>query len=445
MENNQIIANTGIIKMFNGVFGFINSNGEDIFFHKNNINDEEQAFTPGTPVEFIPQKSTKKIDKYEATNVKIIEKHPDSLPSNIGEVKWYNEKGFGVITENAGLYSNKEYFFHISSVVDEYNTISVGSKCIFDIIPSKKHRYDAVNVVFIETLAYDEKLIQHVSNMIDAIGFIDTKEKFNSVVNWLELIKYFDNDYHHNNINASPKFLIKFWLSNYITFANKDTIVRFLVEEKIDHEIKELYLQIFTKLSNEEDQEYLVDNFMEQISIISSDEIYSKILFLLKLNDLSNVIKKDIIDKVYIKSTDEYKYRLWLDGYTEKMDIYNITQNFLIVLSNDNFNRETIKKTVAKLEREYEQKILIDSFVEQINLIDSNEEYSKILFLYNLAELSSTIKKNIIEKIYSKTQRSDSFRRYNKKVEIQWINEEFNHIHKKISLDLEIVSEVVVV
>lgn len=62
---------TGKIKMFNGSFGFIESEIEDVFSHRKNLLTESYI-SKGDMVEFNIEPSTKFKDKFQAKEIKII-------------------------------------------------------------------------------------------------------------------------------------------------------------------------------------------------------------------------------------------------------------------------------------------------------------------------------------------------------------------------------------
>ena len=92
---------TGVVKVFNGQFGFIKSDLGDTYFHKSGIANSTKIDI-GDTVEFQIEPSIKKKDSFQAFGIIIIikndEKANKSTPHLIGILKWFdNDKGFGII------------------------------------------------------------------------------------------------------------------------------------------------------------------------------------------------------------------------------------------------------------------------------------------------------------------------------------------------------------
>eukprot|EP00931_Biecheleriopsis_adriatica_P121014 TRINITY_DN960_c0_g1_i5.p1 TRINITY_DN960_c0_g1~~TRINITY_DN960_c0_g1_i5.p1 ORF type:complete len:174 (-),score=52.14 TRINITY_DN960_c0_g1_i5:212-733(-) len=133
------MSSQGTCKSYNPAkgFGFIQCNGQDIFFHKNDISGKPPK--EGDVLTFDHQASTKKPGQMEAKNVT-----GGTLGgSTQGTVKWYNEgKGYGFIE-----IGDQSYFMHYSDITG--GTPKEGDSVWFDPVPSEKDpsKMAAKNVV----------------------------------------------------------------------------------------------------------------------------------------------------------------------------------------------------------------------------------------------------------------------------------------------------------
>eukprot|EP00931_Biecheleriopsis_adriatica_P101547 TRINITY_DN76661_c0_g1_i1.p1 TRINITY_DN76661_c0_g1~~TRINITY_DN76661_c0_g1_i1.p1 ORF type:complete len:179 (+),score=53.40 TRINITY_DN76661_c0_g1_i1:73-609(+) len=116
----------GKLKSYNSNkgFGFIVSNGTDIFFHKSELKGKPPK--EGDTLYFDTEPSTLKPGQSEAKNVT-----GGTLGGNLkGKVKWYNDmKGYGFIE-----YDNDAYFMHASNITG--GTPMEGDEVWFDLVPS---------------------------------------------------------------------------------------------------------------------------------------------------------------------------------------------------------------------------------------------------------------------------------------------------------------------
>eukprot|EP00931_Biecheleriopsis_adriatica_P004374 TRINITY_DN106056_c0_g1_i1.p2 TRINITY_DN106056_c0_g1~~TRINITY_DN106056_c0_g1_i1.p2 ORF type:complete len:171 (-),score=47.06 TRINITY_DN106056_c0_g1_i1:180-692(-) len=122
------MSKRGTCKSYNPVkgFGFIECDGQDVFFHKSDLTGKPAK--EGDLLAFDLQASTKKPGQMEAKNVQ-----GGTMGGNTpGTVKWYNEnKGYGFIDVG-----EQSYFMHHSDITG--GTPLEGDKVWFDPQVSEK-------------------------------------------------------------------------------------------------------------------------------------------------------------------------------------------------------------------------------------------------------------------------------------------------------------------
>jgi len=243
----------GTIKMFNGQFGFIKSDIGDIFFHKNDITHLNNLGV-GDLVSFCEQPSVIKKDGLQAKEIQIIQKNSQPVlvksnryPDNIGEIDWYNNKGFGLIKNKIG-----EYFVHISNIRSKPKLIAEGDICIFNIMPSKRdHRKkDAISVIFLKEYPITQELANKINAEIIGLGIINDRVKYKNLTKLLSIIKPISQNGILDSIKISPSYKFSLWLENYIEEIDLD-IVATNVLETISYSNHNPYPKIFARLKTE--------------------------------------------------------------------------------------------------------------------------------------------------------------------------------------------------
>jgi len=133
------MSKSGTLKSFNPTkgFGFIVCDGQDVFFHKNDVTGKPPK--DGDVLTFDMQPSTKKEGTMEAKNIT----GGTSGGNTEGTVKWFNDmKGYGFIDVGS-----ESYFMHYTDITG--GTPQENDKVWFDIQPSEKDpsKMAAKNVV----------------------------------------------------------------------------------------------------------------------------------------------------------------------------------------------------------------------------------------------------------------------------------------------------------
>ena len=139
--------NIGLIKSFNGQFGFIKSENGDVYFHKSVIKSSD-IIEKGDEVEYKVEPSKKKIGSYQANEITLIKKAERKEKiwgtTLIGAIKWFDaDKGFGIIR----TLENKDYFLHNSNYHSEIELLEPGNIFVFQ-EKHIKNKSSAVNCRF---------------------------------------------------------------------------------------------------------------------------------------------------------------------------------------------------------------------------------------------------------------------------------------------------------
>lgn len=152
------VEENGVVLRWNGDrgFGFIHpeAGGEDIFAHVTNCAAGEE---PGQAdkVAFIKEYNDRK-GKYEATNIRILERGTGELPKEgpgdtavegKGQlVRWNDERGFGFVKPEDG---GEDLFAHISSLVDGEGSVKESNMVTYlKDFNEKKGNYQAYQVKY---------------------------------------------------------------------------------------------------------------------------------------------------------------------------------------------------------------------------------------------------------------------------------------------------------
>jgi cold shock CspA family protein len=399
---------TGTVKMFNGQFGFITSDEEDVFFHKSGL---EIGTTPdiGDTVKYTIEPSRTKKGKFQATQIRLMQKakHSNSLqnklPENLGHVDWYDDRGYGMITNDDG-----DYFFHISKVINIGQRSSLkGEKCLFDIITSKKHseKKDAINLLFIDELAYSNKLGNLIIENIQSIGLIDNEKKFKKAKEWLNVLKSKKKNYFFNQINADVHYSFEFWLNGIGHDIDLEYVTQQLFEGSKDN-YSSLCKQIFDRLTNKKEQETVLTGFLESLDVIDNSEKYYHIKTILKLDTIPDSVKKSFFAGSYERCNDENKCHLWIDEYTQTKDLAYISKK----LCDEEFTKYQIQKIFKRLTDEKEQETVLTGFLESLDVIDNSMNYNSISAILELDEIPDSIKKSFLAAAYEKCNDENKYR-----------------------------------
>ncbi|OAV66839.1 cold shock domain protein CspD [Bacteroidales bacterium Barb4] len=389
----------GIIKMYNGLFGFINSGFGDIYFHKSEILTEEKL-DKGDEVQFFLIPSQKKEGMYQASEIVLVKKteKTDKQTDNnllIGIVQWYNnEKGFGVVKTS----DNSEFFLHKKNAL---KTVILNEKdfCVFE-SRTQEGRLTAIRYKKFELI----EDLQHVNEKTQS----ELLQQYLSVLGKIERdnslnVKYVE--WKYNKITAiaqSGKIDEKIkddFLKAAYEKASVDCKYKMLFEDclidiskqtlEIQSELLEQYLSDYSKAAYEEAsddykyqmlfEDYLIDipevqfkllqQYLSKLGKIEHDNSWNVKDKEWKYNKIKSIVKSDKIDEkakegflkaAYEKASDDYKYKMLFEDnfldfdfieYIKEYNLLNIIKNKYEDLYNELFGKAY--PNISKIDRLY--------------------------------------------------------------------------------------------
>ncbi|MFA4852131.1 MAG: cold shock domain-containing protein, partial [Bacteroidales bacterium] len=388
VENNQHI---GIVKMFNGTFGFINSIDGDIYFHKTGINPSYGDIAVKDKVEYDLEPSSKKIDLFQATNIKFVEKNISeeeiNLTYRIGKVSWFdNEKGFGIACEGS-----QEYFFTRHSIKTKTLKIYENNYVVFDITPSKKkiNQFDAINVFILKNYSLTNSLQKLLINELEKLGFVDTNLGYSKLTIISDIYNLYNCAPPIEYIKLNDDFKYQYWLDGYEKQVNLGVVAGKLIEDKNK---SNTYYDVFKKIIDKKEQEILLDNILNEMVNLENFDKYKVLEFFFHFTDIDDVVKNDFIKKVASKfdftdGLDEYKkYQLWLYGYTNiecqeyivnQIKEYNSIDSSLIFnrIMDEKSQRELLNKIQNEIDfNDYDKYKILTNILKEKNLLSCVKE-----------------------------------------------------------------------
>ena len=354
MEETKKDICRGKVKMFNGVFGFIDYSDGDIFFHKSAICDNTNVKI-GYSVSFIIALSSKKNGKSQAENISIVESSStsekkdiqplktvfntkyDKLKSNnssivflIGIIKWYSDQHhYGVILAN-----DSEYFFRRENINHfikyGYNE---GDVCIFIADPSsyKKTASTVFRLAKSDYLDFKpiisnlDLLAIEIENKIDQLREIKDKYILNEAIQLIDLLKLLE--YKSNEIfdkfyeKCSSEFRFYLWYCNYTSIFESDYLIDLVCDENIHYNKIILDNSNYDNLHSSYDKEGIIQSLRKGL--------YEK---LFKSGE-----HKLLLDQILIQlKKGPYYYR----GSIENLNEYNGYDNIRIIAGINNISQE---------------------------------------------------------------------------------------------------------
>ena len=397
MENTKKDICSGKVKMFNGVFGFLDYSKGDIFFHKSAICDNS-IIKIGDSVSFIIAQSSKKNGKLQAEDLSIIEsnqisKKEDIQPQKvinstkyekfesnkrsivllIGKIKWYSvQNEYGVINAN-----DSEYFFRKENINQfiqyNYNEENV---CIF-IADSSSYKKTASNVFkvtesdylnFKPILSDFDLLSIEIGKKIDQLEKIVDKYRFNEAIQLIDILKLIE--YKSNDIfdkfyeKCSSDFRFYLWYYNYTPIFESDYLTNLICDKSIHYNkiildksnynntsssydqeriIQSLRLGLYEKLFKSSDHKLLLDRILIELSkdpyyhysneTINEYRGYDNIRIIAGIKNISQDDKDLFFKKTYEICVSSCKFDMWKNGYVKEKDVNIIADNLPYSLS----------------------------------------------------------------------------------------------------------------
>lgn len=382
--------------MFNKSYGFIRYDEGDIYFHISKVINP-QNLDKNKNVSFNIKPSNRKKGSLEAINIEVSSISKKIVGSNIGEIDWFNERGFGVIKND-----ENEYFFHIAAVISESAKISVGDICIFESINSKKYegKYDAKSIILLKNHPISKEVIDIVTEELKKIGLIDEDVKFQKVLKYLQCEPLFKVRAEIvEEILTTPLYKYHFWLSGIIHNIEIPEIVENMLIEKATS-WSNSYESIFSRIESDDYKSEVLQMFFEKLGEINNKQKYnqSKAILSCKDNILSKETKSLFYELIYNSCDKDNKLLLWQDGYTKNIDIRTLCQQ--MVNEQPTSWSNPYNKILSQFGRDTISKEILPLFVEELGKIDSKSKYDKIKAIFSSNNLSEEIKNNFSELVY---------------------------------------------
>lgn len=356
----------GTIKMFNNQFGFIETQSEDIYFHKSGIESNE-IISVGDTVSFYAEKSPVKKNKLQATKICLLEKKEIQKSSNIliGFIDWYDEdKGFGVIKGY-----EKEYFFFDNSIKLNKKYLSTDDICVFNDIPSpkKKDKFNAVGIYFINYDTKDSEIKNRVSSAIQAIEITDNDRYYNFIK---KVFTKIPNEIYPKNIRVSKAHMLSLF-NDLNAFNRSFTFIS-------DNSHLNTYEILFFDTKSSISENKIIDS-IKSISYINNENEFKYVKLILQKTNI----------KIDLKIEGNYKYifELWNDRLINDIDM-----SIIALYIKNNFNNIDLKTGIfSRILNEQEQILILSELCELM----TEDSYSRTQFYGQDINLKSKIE-NII-------------------------------------------------
>ncbi len=389
---------TGKIKTSNGVFGFIESELGETFFHKKGL---KSIFYPqkNDEIEFQIEPSIKKQGKIQACEIVLIKKSVDNEISEevdnrlIGIVKWYDtNKGFGLI----GTPEKVDYFLRKDDLYSKF--ISVGDVVVFY---GKNKNGKNVAVKCKHTFGYkDWKLAFSYADKNDIINRL-LKEKESFTFNELCFLsldllqtKFADEGY---------KLVKEIVASNKINEQEKNTFLKSAFDKTNAEYQYKLFFDNLVLIS-EQEQSILLQRYLTFIGNICISN-YAKFIDIAHSDKIAKLAKVPFIESAFENTNSEYQYKMLNDGLlilSEEKQI-EFLKNYLFELGSISFSNYEKIKNIAKSDRfeKSAKDIFLKSAIE-----NSNAEYHyKMLIednLLNIQNETSKLQIKLLQKYLTK-------------------------------------------
>lgn len=382
--------------MFNKSYGFIKYDEGDIYFHISKVINP-QNLDKNKIVSFNVKPSNRKKGSLEAINVEVSSSTKKIFGSNIGEIDWFNERGFGVIKND-----ENEYFFHTADVISESTKISVGDICIFDSIKSKKYegKYNAKSIILLKNHPISKEIIDIVTEELKKIGLIDEDVKFQKVLKYLQCEPLFKvRTEIVGEILTTPRYKYRFWLRGITNNIEISEIVENMLIENATS-WSNSYESIFSRIESDNYKSEVLQMFFEKLGEINNNHKYNQAKAILSCKDniLSKETKSLFSEMVYNSCDKNNKLLLWQDGYTKNIDIRTLCQQ--MVKEQPTSWSNPYNKILSRFKGDAIGKEILPLFLEELEKIDSKPKYEKIKAIYSSGNLTEEVKNNFSELVY---------------------------------------------
>ena len=453
---------TGKIKTSNGVFGFIESELGETFFHKKGLKND---FYPkkNDEIEFQIEPSIKKQGEIQACEIVLLKKPEKTENLNVveeyilGTVKWFDDtKGFGFIS----AYDKTDYFIHKSNLLFT-NYISEGDFVVF----SKKTHKGKIAADKCQPFIYalnnsssenQLKLLNNYSLILDSINSSNLQLiKSISLSNKIDEITK-TTFLKATLVKASPEYQFKMLvddliiiteqeqielLQNYLlvlgskSYSTYDNLKSISKSNKIKETVKDTFLksafengttEFQTKMFfnglivlSKEKQIAFFEKFLLELESVSNLN-YGTIKFIVQNDKFEETVKAGFLKSVFEKSTAECQYKMLfednlisiqnetsesqielLQKYLTKIDIINIDSNWNVYDRDWKYNKIKFIGQSNLTEKKAKDVFLKSAFEK------STEEYQyKMLFEDNLINIQNETSESQIE-LLSKFERLD--------------------------------------
>jgi cold shock CspA family protein len=356
MSDKQNEIYSGIVKMYNGKFGFIEYYNGDIFFHKADLESNTQI-EKGNEVSFKIISSKKKKDEFQASKIILTNSNRTTEEFEIfnklklGKILWHDYRGYGVIE-----YQNTEYFFRDDNINNKkYSNCYEGRKCIFKPY-SKSYNHKAFDVFTISDSLFEtlksvifEKtsFVETIKNEILSYSNVNGTSTFGEIIQLFDLLTYLKIDKSeitetiYCRSNSDMKFL--FWYNSYSLNIELKYIAEIICDrygQKLitlgirkasffDTEPFEPYRKIIiSKILSQEKHEIVLNQLLQEFNTITSYwGEYDIIKLITELDSVSQEDKDFFYKSAYLKCDNSCKFRMWETGLVKDKDINLIAEN----------------------------------------------------------------------------------------------------------------------
>lgn len=417
---------TGIVKMFNGQFGFIKSDIGDIYFNIHGIKDLDKIKI-GDVVHFCTEPSKTKINSLQATELQIIKhsnvligNNSNILPENIGEIDWFNnDKGFGVIKGNF-----ESYFVHISNIKLKPHLIVEGDICIFNAFPSKKdkRKNDAVAVIFLKEYPITQELINKIKVEIEKLGAVDNDIKYKKLINLLTIVKPNRCNDIVEKINISEQYKFSLWFDGHIEEVDLELVANKIINENsIFH--RNLYSKIFARIKSEQQQSQILLMCLEKLEKIDSYQKYQRVEALVEVKELAEQAKNKFLSRAFAISDNERKFNIWFEKNIELFDPEMIAD--MMTRESISLYSKPYQKILDRITNESMQLQILNIFLNKLGKIDNSIKYEKVKAIITLNKLTEQTRGEFISWAFEKSDNERKFsfwsEKYIEKIDLEAI------------------------
>jgi len=264
---------------------------------------------------------------------------------------------------------------------------------------------DSYNIYMIDRIIckndgeLNKLILQRLVGGITGINTEAQYEQTKKLINWNSANfnkKFLDNLIEQIYKKAEDKFKQQYleeWLNGQLNDFSK----QYIIENIASYEPEKLERIISKK--NEDLNKDILQKQMDEITEINTEEKYLHAVELLSkyLNNYDNIYLTDLVEQIHKKANEKYKFKLWIDSHTTKINEKYIWENF------DNIFHDYQEKIIKYLDENDFTKIFV-----KLKTSQKLKVFSKIihpLFLpipYSTNEYVYNYLKNNIEQLNNK-------------------------------------------